>query len=184
MAHSVDAVLDDLRTDNSYALAFERAFGTRSIRRRQPAQALAAFVRTLVDGGTPFDRNSSGSAAERGRALFEGRARCRFCHEGAQFTDGRFHNTGVGWGEEPLDLGRFEDAIEVLRFYCGLYPADANAFDSLGEAYHAAFRLREAIESYEHSLALDPGNDNAARALEELRSQVGEADESRSSGDL
>jgi predicted alpha/beta superfamily hydrolase len=50
------------------------------------------------------------------------------------------------------------------------YPRSANAWDSLGEAYAAAGNRAMAIESYTKSLALDPGNSNAARQLDKLRS--------------
>ena len=39
--------------------------------------------------------------------LYESKARCWRCHSGANFSDEQFHNTGVSWGKEPLDLGRF-----------------------------------------------------------------------------
>jgi cytochrome c peroxidase len=39
--------------------------------------------------------------------LYESKGRCWRCHNGANFTDEQFHNTGVSWGKDPLDLGRF-----------------------------------------------------------------------------
>jgi cytochrome c peroxidase len=45
-----------------------------------------------------------------GRALFFGKARCSLCHVGQNFSDGSFHNLGVGVkdGKVPTDgLGRF-----------------------------------------------------------------------------
>ena len=39
--------------------------------------------------------------------LFRGRANCAACHAGPNFTDEEFHNTGVFWGQQPYDPGRF-----------------------------------------------------------------------------
>ena len=47
-------------------------------------------------------------AAQRGFALFVGKARCATCHRGFNFTDEAFHNLGVGADQARLDVGRFE----------------------------------------------------------------------------
>jgi cytochrome c peroxidase len=73
--------------------------------------ALASFVRTIRSGDSRFDRYSAGqrnalSDLERaGLAVFRGRAACFTCHLGPNFTDERFHNTGVAWRN-----GQFADA--------------------------------------------------------------------------
>lgn len=115
MDHSLLAVVRDLNADDSYRKQFALAFGTPQITTERIAHALATFERTLVSGDAPFDRYTEhgdedelSNAARRGLALFEGKARCRFCHTGALFSDDLFHNTGVSWGAEPLDLGRYE----------------------------------------------------------------------------
>ena len=42
-----------------------------------------------------------------GLDLFRGRANCTACHVGPNLTDEQFHNTGVFWGQQPYDPGRF-----------------------------------------------------------------------------
>ena len=42
-----------------------------------------------------------------GLGLFRGRANCTACHVGPNLTDEEFHNTGVFWGQQPYDPGRF-----------------------------------------------------------------------------
>lgn len=83
------------------------------------AQALAAFQRTLVSYGAPYDRAARGgpaldTKAYLGAGLF--RRDCADCHAGPNFTDGRFHNvttwvsTDRGLGEVsgvPADNGAF-----------------------------------------------------------------------------
>jgi cytochrome c peroxidase len=76
--------------------------------------ALAAYVATVTSGDAPFDRWSAGDTlaidaqARLGRRLFDGKARCTLCHQGANFSDERFHNTGVGWSDGlTADSGRY-----------------------------------------------------------------------------
>lgn len=54
-------------------------------------------------------RHPMSDAALRGESLFFGnRAWCSACHNGVNFTDELFHNTGVGLDRPDPDLGRFE----------------------------------------------------------------------------
>jgi cytochrome c peroxidase len=86
------------------------------------ARAVAAFERTLLSGNSPFDRyyfgkdqNALSPAAIRGWALFRDpkKGNCIACHtvgeKSALFTDGKYHNLGVGVDStgEGRDLGRF-----------------------------------------------------------------------------
>jgi cytochrome c peroxidase len=74
--------------------------------------ALASFVRSIRSGDSPFDRYAAGqanalSAIEKaGLELFRGKGNCGACHIGPNFTDERFHNTGVAWRDGALaDVG-------------------------------------------------------------------------------
>ncbi len=104
-----------LNASASYRRAFARAFGSDEITIARTAAAIASFERTLVSGDTPVDRyRTSGAPAEltalerEGLALFTGRARCVVCHDRENFTDERFHNTGVAWRDGILaDSGRY-----------------------------------------------------------------------------
>jgi cytochrome c peroxidase len=104
-----------------YQLRFFRAFG------RPPspegiAQAIAAFERTLVTGGSRFDWFISGSderafgpLEKLGLEIFTGRGRCASCHAISApdvatlplFSDFRFRNIGIGFGPNGFrDAGR------------------------------------------------------------------------------
>jgi hypothetical protein len=72
-------------------------------------------------------------------------------------------------GYELLRQGRQGQAIAVMQLNAADHPESSNAFDSLGEAYREAGRRQEAIRSYERAVALDPANENAVQALEQLR---------------
>lgn len=60
--------------------------------------AFAVWVRQVVSRNSPFDRWNAGDdtaideSAQRGAALFAGKAGCFVCHTGANFTDNGFHN--------------------------------------------------------------------------------------------
>lgn len=47
-------------------------------------------------------------SAIRGRKLFFGKANCTACHAGANFTDEKYHNIGIGMDKPMPDLGRYE----------------------------------------------------------------------------
>jgi pimeloyl-ACP methyl ester carboxylesterase len=64
------------------------------------------------------------------------------------------------------DLG---GAIHLFALNVSLYPASANAYDSLGEAFMVSGKKKEAIKNYEKSLALNPANTNAEEMLKKLR---------------
>lgn len=107
------AVVQRLAGDREYAARFRDAFGGEPNEERL-AQALASFQRTLLLGGSRVDRFRAGDVAalnaqeKHGLWLWESKGKCWKCHNGPNFTDEDFHNTGVGWGREPADLGRFK----------------------------------------------------------------------------
>src|SRR5438445_2726034 len=70
------------------------------------AEAVAAFERTIVSGGSRFDRYAKGDKSaltwneKNGLVLFIGKARCARCHNGPNFTDNKFHNIGINSGDD------------------------------------------------------------------------------------
>jgi cytochrome c peroxidase len=138
---SLAAVVERLRRLPDYAGLFERAFG------RGPAvetlgQALAAWQRTLLSGGSPFDRWYFGGdegalspAAKRGFFLFAGSAGCATCHrldrKSALFTDHDFHNTGVAY---QSSVRQPRDAPLRVEIAPGLFTTlDAGAVAAVSE---------------------------------------------------
>lgn len=80
-----------LRSIGGYRPLFERAFGPANpVSAEHAADAIAAFERTLISGGTPYDRYAAGDATAldaqqlRGLALFHD-VGCGRCHQGAAF---------------------------------------------------------------------------------------------------
>jgi cytochrome c peroxidase len=99
-----DAAVKAIAGDAEYAAMFQKAYG-RDPNYDDVGRAIASFERTLVFMDSPFDRFMGGDAsalspdAQRGFALFNGKARCVTCHpinpSNPLGADNRFHNIGV-----------------------------------------------------------------------------------------
>jgi len=96
---TIPEALARLKSDPAYPPLDERAM----------ADSLASYIRTILAGGSPYDRYVQGGRSAlsadqvSGLKLFRGKAGCANCHVGPNLTDERFHNTGLP-GEDP---GRF-----------------------------------------------------------------------------
>jgi cytochrome c peroxidase len=112
-----EPILEIVRTDPEYVKAFEGVFGKtgEGITMDEVTKAIAAFERTQVAGNSPFDRyfyggekNALTDAQRRGFELYVNKGRCVSCHvieqTQATFTDGRFHNVGVGINDIQKDV--------------------------------------------------------------------------------
>lgn len=106
-----ELVVQHLGAIPAYQEQFRKVFGT-DLNPQGVAKAIAAYVRMILSGDSPYDRFQAGDkgalppAAQRGLALFTGKARCVTCHAGFNFTDESYHNIGVGMDRENPDLGR------------------------------------------------------------------------------
>jgi len=126
MGNTHEEIVLRLEANEEYRHLFKEVFGGDEIKIDQVAKSIASFERTLVSGNSAFDRfellGETGAipeSAQRGLALFRGKARCHLCHLGSLFTDDLFHNTGVSWGRQPIDLGRYE--IVEREYYQGMF---------------------------------------------------------------
>lgn len=91
-------MLERLKQVPEYVALFQRAFNG------EPSfgltlKAIAAFEQSLVSRNVSFDEGQLSDKAKQGLALFEGRAGCIQCHNGAYFSDGQVH--GLGLPEAP-----------------------------------------------------------------------------------
>lgn len=105
---SVGAVLGRIRATGDYDEAFERIFPDRGLAIETLGMAIASYERTLVSGGSAFDRwrfgkdlTALGPDEVAGFRLFTGKAGCVACHsigaDSALFMDDQLHNTGIGY---------------------------------------------------------------------------------------
>lgn len=73
-------------------------------------------------------------------------------------------------GYQLLAEKKFKDALRIFELNAAAHPKSGDAFDSLAEGYMVGGKAL-AIEYYRKSLALDPGNDNAAEMLRKLEAE-------------
>ena len=95
-----------------YRKLFKEAFGTEWPNIFDAWRAVASFERTLIVNNTQVDQYLRGDKKAmneqelRGMALFNGKANCIACHNGALATDEKYYNLGVPrsdrWAEDGL----------------------------------------------------------------------------------
>ncbi len=116
--NTVAEVIRRLSAIPQYQSAFEAIY-TDGVKIDNVLDAIATYERSLMASDTPRDRYLRGdtsamtTAAQRGMKLFNSRkTNCFVCHSGEDFTDGQFHNTGIGgddMGRSSLDrVGSFK----------------------------------------------------------------------------
>lgn len=96
-------MMQKLQQDSTYVRAFTRVFGSvQPVTAHNTVRAIATFMRTMLSGNSRYDRFVLGEktvlneSEQRGKELFfSERTRCASCHTGPDFTDGKFHNTGL-----------------------------------------------------------------------------------------
>jgi len=116
MGGQPDQVAAALGSSRGYAARFQRAFGAggdpaaAEPSRERIAEALAAFVRTLRSGDSPWDQREAGVTgavsgdAIAGARVFNERAGCATCHLPPLYSDRGYHDRGVD--QSQLDPGR------------------------------------------------------------------------------
>nr|VFK18322.1 MAG: cytochrome c peroxidase [Candidatus Kentron sp. LFY] len=132
-----------------YRKAFKEVFGDEWPLIRNAWRAISAFERTLVQKDTPIDRylegdkSALGEAQLRGKKLFEGKAGCIGCHNGALATDQKYYNIGVPssqrWEEDGLAQitfrfeqyakGTTEEMYRTIKDDAGFYYRTKNKWD-------------------------------------------------------
>ena len=125
MGETHENVVKKLSQIKGYVTQFQLVFGT-GISMQGIAEAIAAYERTIISTNSAFDqyvlgdKTAMNEEAQRGMALFKGKARCILCHNDSNFTDNQFHNLGVPQvGPMKEDLG---------RYYVTRRPEDKGAF--------------------------------------------------------
>jgi CubicO group peptidase (beta-lactamase class C family) len=76
-----------------------------------------------------------------------------------------------GLGYNFVRQKKYKEAIRIFQVNVVAYPSSSNAFDSLAEGFMLNGDKALAIENYEKSLKLDPGNTNAVAMLKKLRGE-------------
>lgn len=69
------------------------------------------------------------------------------------------------FGDELLELGNRDAAIEIFRLNANQFPQSGNAWSSLAAAFDGAGRKELAVIYYRKALEVDPGNEEALSKL-------------------
>lgn len=132
-----------------YRKRFKEVFGDEWPLIGNAWKAIAAFERTLVQRDTPLDNYLKGDKSAlstqqvRGKTLFEGKAGCAQCHNGALASDEKYYNVGVPaaarWDEDGLAQitfrfeqfakGSTQDMYRTIKDDAGLYYRGKNKWD-------------------------------------------------------
>ncbi|VAX03316.1 Cytochrome c551 peroxidase [hydrothermal vent metagenome] len=138
-----------LRLIPGYVERFNEVFGEPRPSIGNAWKAIAAYERTLVQRDTPLDKYLLGDSSAlteqqvSGKALFEGKARCILCHNGALASNENYYNIGVPRAERWLEDGlaqvtfRFEyyakgateELYRTVKDDVGLYFRNKNKWD-------------------------------------------------------
>lgn len=111
MGERVPNVLVKLRAHPDYPTLFEKAFGSREITSAKMSKALSQFMLMAVSDNSKYDQVIRGEkgisfteSEQRGYLFFQNN--CSRCHSEPLFTDGDFHDNGLG--RNPAgDEGRY-----------------------------------------------------------------------------
>jgi cytochrome c peroxidase len=133
MANTTEAAVRTVGDVPGYRRAFREAYGDDRVDIERITDAIAAYEATRLSGNSAYDRFNAGDEgalpddARRGMEIFFGRGRCNACHLGPTFSDGRFHNVGVGYAAlpGPAVASGFRDPG---RYAITGAPADVGAF--------------------------------------------------------
>lgn len=155
MGMNEDLVMTRIKEDDGYIPLFKAAYNAPP-NTKHLAKAIAAFERTVVSGGSPFDKyewNGDTSALDesaiRGLQLFRGKAQCSTCHTGTNFSDEKFHNLGVGL-EKKKETGRMAVTGKTVDYGAYKTPTLRN-IDSTAPYMHdgSLKSLAEVIDFYD-----------------------------------
>jgi len=129
MGADPDAVAMTLNGIESYKTAFQKAMGADATG-DNIVNALATFVRTLRSefNWDEYEKNAKpDDEAVAGYKIFSDadKAGCTLCHVPPNFSDGEFHNIGIGFDKEMPDMGRGKILAERT-------PPDPNADAMMG----------------------------------------------------
>ncbi len=159
----------------------------------QLRRALASYVRTILAGDSPYDRFVAGdrtalnAPAQEGLKLFRGKGGCIACHLGPNLSDERFHNTGVGAGDEgrakvtgkPEDTAAFKTPslrdVAVTPPY--MHDGSMATLEDVVEHYNRGGRANPHLDPELHELQLTDAEKHAVVAF--LRSLSGTVSEGR-----
>ncbi len=145
------------RASYEVALAENRGSYPWEISAREELESLLAGKRVLV---RELEAAAQGGSLDKVQTAYRG-------------DPGNFHvdeNAVNRLGYRFLGEGKVDEAVAVFTLNVEAFPDSWNVYDSLGEAYMVRGEREQAIDNYERSIELNPGNTNGVEMLKQLRS--------------
>ena len=187
MGHTIEGINQLLADNPKYKPAFDKAFGPGPVTFEKVKMAIATFERTVLSGNSPFDKYMYGgdkkamsAAAVRGLEVFRNpkKGNCAVCHtiekDHALFTDGKFHNLGVGMDSkgELKDLGRHDVTKRDEDKGAFKTPTLRHIAKSGPYMHDGSLKtLKEVVDFYVGGGSSNPNLDKEIKSLEHLTKQ-------------
>jgi cytochrome c peroxidase len=174
------------RVNDAYGAQLAELYGNSSL--AGALAALGAYQRTLIAGDSPMDdfiyRGDEGAVsaeARRGFEIFLGKGRCVRCHfmrsrqshpfggESGLFTDGKYHNIGIGFerGSTPADVGRASITGQVEERFAFKTPTLRNVALTAPYMHDGSLASLEAVvDYYDRGGNANPGLDADIKRLD------------------
>lgn len=187
MAYTLDGAVKALQHDASYREDFQKAWGTDQITIDLVAKSIASFERTVLGGNSPFDRyyyagdkKAMSPSAVRGLKMFmdANKGNCAACHtvdkKYALFSDGKFHNVGVGvdLNGNFADTGRFAVSKNVTDTGAFRTPTLRNIAQTAPYMHDGSLKtLKDVIDHYIGGGNSNPHLDRQIKVLDFLSGQ-------------
>ena len=196
MHGSLDRAIDDLKKDEAYIKAFQRAYPKEGITAQSIRNTIATYERTLISLNSPFDAYVRGNykalneSEKRGFNLFAGKAKCATCHF-LPLTNGTvppFYEKAesevlgvpaqAGWKNLTLDSdpGKYNHTKADMHRHAFKTPTIRNVALTAPYMHNGVYKtLEEVVEFYDRGggqgLGLDVPNQTLSADLLHLTSQ-------------
>jgi cytochrome c peroxidase len=172
MDMTLDEVVAKLNKIAGYRSQFRSVFNT-DVTSDGIAKAIASFERTVLSGAAPYDRYVAGDkkalseGAARGMQVFFNKGHCSACHQGPNFSDGGFHNIGIGMDDAKPDEGRY--AISKLLGDRGAFKTPSLRDIARTAPYMHDGRLKTLEEVVDHYAKGGTANDQLDEEIYEIK---------------
>ncbi len=139
-----------LRQTPYYIKAFKEVYGTDLPNLGDAWRAVATFERSLNQTDTPLDKYLQGDKkalsanALKGKELFEGKANCIECHNGAMLTDEKYYNLGLTRPVEFVENGLNQITFRWENYAKGVHEKSYREWKDDAGIYYTTKRKKDA----------------------------------------
>jgi cytochrome c peroxidase len=182
--HSMNEVVERLKTVRYYPELFQNAFGSEGINEASVSKALLHFVQSIYSSNSRFDKSAPynfqnfNSEEKLGMELFNGKAACNHCHAAPTFAAPDFVGGAYGENPKPTDSRSFVGLLTSKASIEGRTNNGLNSTSSTDDMFKiptlrniamtapymhdGRFQtLDDVIDHYDHGIVMNPSLDPA-----------------------